>query len=141
MVQVDEAKQQGDPVASLIAKLKLENNHIVLRLEDIFAQDDEEEEEEVSDADEGAASGDSGGEDSGGGGSDMEEDSEGVPAQQRKARKPQYMLVEVDLELSAFANARKVRWPREGGLEERARDWKRGREKYTRDRKKGRARD
>lgn len=105
--QVDEAKQQGDPVACLIARLVLERNSIVLRLEDSFAEAEESEEDSADDEEAGSAA------EEDGSGSEAESDNddenqERANARRKKARKPQYLLVEVDLELSAFANARKV---------------------------------
>lgn len=119
---MEEAQQQGDPVAQIIAKLKLDSNRITLRLEDVFdeaEQEDEEENESPADAEDDGAGAVKGAESA----SDMEDsdderDAEARKTQQQqsgkragKPRKPaqkKYMLVDVDLEQTAFANARQV---------------------------------
>ncbi|XP_039446062.1 ribosome quality control complex subunit NEMF homolog [Culex pipiens pallens] len=74
---VKAAQANNDPIASCIRQLKLEINHISLLLKDPYAVLDEEEEEEED--------------------SDREDDEQ----------KLEPMVVDVDLALSAFANARK----------------------------------
>lgn len=137
--QVDEAKQQGDPVALAISRLKLENNTITLRLEDSLqgvsddedegsTDDDSEEEEEGQTSSAQPAPGEAdadvskGAESASDMGEDSDEEGSAAPPKAGKARKAtkakkqgqasaapsKHMLVDVDLALSAFANARQV---------------------------------
>uniref|UniRef100_A0A1B6FD40 NFACT RNA-binding domain-containing protein n=1 Tax=Cuerna arida TaxID=1464854 RepID=A0A1B6FD40_9HEMI len=52
---IEEAKTRGDPVATAIAQLKLETNHITLHLSDPFFSDDTSSREEDSDNEEGTS--------------------------------------------------------------------------------------
>lgn len=74
----------GNPIASLIAKLRLDKNRVVIRLPDILADSDSDSDED-SDSDDGDT------------------------AQQSSARKKRtYVDVDLDLGLTAYANASKL---------------------------------
>ncbi|XP_015281094.1 PREDICTED: nuclear export mediator factor NEMF [Gekko japonicus] len=93
---VKEAQAQGDPVASAIKELKLQTNHITMLLKNPYVLSDVEEEE----AEEAAT---------------KEEAAEKPKGKRRKNKakqptkplKDQPLLVDVDLSLSAYANAKK----------------------------------
>ncbi|XP_007427730.1 nuclear export mediator factor NEMF [Python bivittatus] len=93
-VIVKEAQAQGDPVASAIKELKLQTNHITMLLKNpyVISEEEEEEEEEKPKA-------------------EVAEESKGKKKkkikQLQKPLKNQPMLVDVDLSLSAYANAKK----------------------------------
>lgn len=74
----------GNPIASLIVKLKLEKNRLVIRLPDILADSD-------SDSDE-----------------DDDACSEGGKNQPNAKAKKAYVDVDLDLSMSAYANASKL---------------------------------
>ncbi|XP_060117382.1 ribosome quality control complex subunit NEMF [Heteronotia binoei] len=91
---VKEAQAQGDPVASSIKELKLQTNHITMLLKNPYVLSEEEEEEEVATKEEPA------------------EEPKGKKKKSRakqlkKPLKNQPSLVDVDLSLSAYANAKK----------------------------------
>nr|XP_056708215.1 ribosome quality control complex subunit NEMF [Euleptes europaea] len=91
---VKEAQAQGDPVASAIKELKLQTNHITMLLKNPYSLSDAEEEEEAA-AEEEAAEEPKG----------KKKKQKGKPL--RKPLKNQPLLVDVDLSLSAYANAKK----------------------------------
>ncbi|NXA14929.1 NEMF factor, partial [Sapayoa aenigma] len=93
---VKEAQAQGDPVATAIKELKLQTNHITMLLRNPYVLSEEEEEEEE--------------------GADVEKEETEEPQGKKKKnktkqlKKPQKnkpLLVDVDLSLSAYANAKK----------------------------------
>ncbi|XP_032044715.1 nuclear export mediator factor NEMF [Aythya fuligula] len=92
---VKEAQAQGDPVASAIKELKLQTNHITMLLRNPYVLSEEEEEEEEADL--------------------VKEETEEPKGKKKKnknkqLKKPQKnkpSLVDVDLSLSAYANAKK----------------------------------
>ncbi|XP_071482999.1 ribosome quality control complex subunit NEMF-like [Diadema antillarum] len=85
---IKEAQTQGDPVAMAIKGLKLDTNHFQMLLRDPYIDYDEDFSEE-SDSD-----------------SEMKD---AAPRQKSKPRgdRPQPMIVDIDLGLSAYANARR----------------------------------
>ncbi|NXG50508.1 NEMF factor, partial [Psilopogon haemacephalus] len=93
---VKEAQAQGDPVASAIKELKLQTNHITMLLRNPYVLSEEEEEEEEDATVE-------------------KEETEELKGKKKKnktkqLKKPQKnkpSLVDVDLSLSAYANAKK----------------------------------
>nr|XP_020667671.1 nuclear export mediator factor NEMF [Pogona vitticeps] len=94
---VKEAQAQGDPVASAIKELKLQTNHITMLLKNPYAFSDEDEGE---------------GEDEGEAEDKAEEELKGrkkkkkaKPLKKLQRNKP--LLVDVDLSLSAYANAKR----------------------------------
>ncbi|XP_058689452.1 ribosome quality control complex subunit NEMF [Poecile atricapillus] len=93
---VKEAQAQGDPVATAIKELKLQTNHITMLLRNPYVLSEEEEEEEDD--------------------ADVEKEETEEPKGKKKKnktkqlKKPQKnkpLLVDVDLNLSAYANAKK----------------------------------
>ncbi|XP_066486559.1 ribosome quality control complex subunit NEMF [Tiliqua scincoides] len=91
-VIVKEAQAQGDPVASAIKELKLQTNHITMLLKNPYVFSDEEEEE----AEEEEAA--------------VEPKGKKKKNKVKQLKKPQRnkpLLVDVDLSLSAYANAKK----------------------------------
>ncbi|KAI1237438.1 hypothetical protein IHE44_0013511 [Lamprotornis superbus] len=92
---VKEAQAQGDPVATAIKELKLHTNHITMLLRNPYVLSEEEEEEDDADAE--------------------KEETEELKGKKKKnktkqLKKPQKnkpSLVDVDLNLSAYANAKK----------------------------------
>ncbi|CAM5123748.1 unnamed protein product [Eretmochelys imbricata] len=94
---VKEAQAQGDPVASAIKELKLQTNHITMLLKNPYVLSEEEEEEEEDDE------------------ADHWKEVEEPKGKKKKhknkqLKKPQKnkpLLVDVDLSLSAYANAKK----------------------------------
>uniref|UniRef100_A0A8C6XES7 Ribosome quality control complex subunit NEMF n=1 Tax=Naja naja TaxID=35670 RepID=A0A8C6XES7_NAJNA len=96
-VIVKEAQAQGDPVASAIKELKLQTNHITMLLKNPYVISEEDEEEE-DDKEKPKA--------------ELIEESKGKKKKKKvkqlqKPLKNQPMLVDVDLSLSAYANAKK----------------------------------
>ncbi|NXF11731.1 NEMF factor, partial [Smithornis capensis] len=91
---VKEAQAQGDPVASAIKELKLHTNHITMLLRNPYVLSEEEEEEEDAVEKE-----------------DTEEPKgkkkKNKTKQLKKPQKNKPSLVDVDLSLSAYANAKK----------------------------------
>ncbi|XP_015206020.2 ribosome quality control complex subunit NEMF isoform X1 [Lepisosteus oculatus] len=93
---VKEAQAQGDPVAGAIKELKLQTNHITMLLRNPYTRSDEEEEEEEEEE-----------------GGDKSQAQKGKKnkgkhkAQKNKLQKNKPLLVDVDLSLSAYANAKK----------------------------------
>lgn len=91
-VIVKEAQAQGDPVALAIKELKLQTNHITMLLKNPYAlSEEEDEEEEKPEIDEPKG-----------------KKKKGKNKQQpKKVQKNKPTLVDVDLNLSAYANAKK----------------------------------
>ncbi|XP_073494661.1 ribosome quality control complex subunit NEMF [Phyllobates terribilis] len=92
-VIVKEAQAQGDPVALAIKELKLKTNHITMLLKNPFAlsEEEDEEEDEKQEIDEPKG-----------------KKKKGKNKQQpKKTQKNKPTLVDVDLSLSAYANAKK----------------------------------
>ncbi|XP_040267600.1 nuclear export mediator factor Nemf-like [Bufo bufo] len=91
-VIVKEAQAQGDPVALAIKELKLQTNHITMLLKNPYTlSEEEEEEEEKQETDEPKG-----------------KKKKGKNKQQlKKTQKNKPALVDVDLSLSAYANAKK----------------------------------
>ncbi|KAM3851382.1 ribosome quality control complex subunit NEMF [Vipera latastei] len=92
-VIVKEAQAQGDPVASAIKELKLHTNHITMLLKNPYVISEEEEDEEEEEK-------------------PKVEESKGKKKKKKgqqlqKPLKNHPMLVDVDLSLSAYANAKK----------------------------------
>ncbi|NXO63991.1 NEMF factor, partial [Phainopepla nitens] len=92
---VKEAQAQGDPVATAIKELKLQTNHITMLLRNPYVLSEEEEEEDDADVDK-----------------DKTEEPKGKKKknktkQLKKPQKNKPSLVDVDLNLSAYANAKK----------------------------------
>ncbi|KFO96625.1 Nuclear export mediator factor Nemf, partial [Calypte anna] len=93
---VKEAQAQGDPVASAIKELKLQTNHITMLLRNPYVLSEEEEEEEED--------------------AEVEKEETEEPKGKKKKNKTKQLkkpqknkpsLVDVDLSLSAYANAKK----------------------------------
>ncbi|KAJ8341664.1 hypothetical protein SKAU_G00339550 [Synaphobranchus kaupii] len=93
---VKEAQVAGDPVACAIKELKLQTNHITMLLRNPYIGSDEEGEEveEAEEPDESA-------------GQKGKKKKNKNKVQKTKALKNKPMLVDVDLSLSAYANAKK----------------------------------
>ncbi|XP_014065438.1 nuclear export mediator factor NEMF isoform X1 [Salmo salar] len=89
---VKEAQAAGDPVACAIKELKLQTNHITMLLKNPYIVPDEVEEEDVAEVAEEKKGKKNKNKDKG---------------QKGKPKKDQPMLVDVDLSLSAYANAKK----------------------------------
>ncbi|NXH20954.1 NEMF factor, partial [Bucco capensis] len=92
---VKEAQGQGDPVASAIKELKLQTNHITMLLSNPYVLSEEEEEEENAEGEK-----------------EEREEPKGKKKknktkQLKKPQKNKPSLVDVDLSLSAYANAKK----------------------------------
>lgn len=92
----------GNPIAALVHKLRLDRNHVVLRLKDPFAQDSDDDDDNDNDDDD----------------SDEETPSK-LSHQQSKLKRqenkkkpanaaPAFIEAEIDLALSAYANARNM---------------------------------
>ncbi|KAG7466460.1 hypothetical protein MATL_G00165000 [Megalops atlanticus] len=94
---VKEAQAAGDPVACAIKELKLQTNHITMLLRNPYIGSDEEGEGEEEEAEEAE-------ENEGQKGRKKKNKNKG---QKGKAQKNKPMLVDVDLSLSAYANAKK----------------------------------
>jgi predicted ribosome quality control (RQC) complex YloA/Tae2 family protein len=111
---VEDERGNGNPVAEIIHSLHLERNEITLMLEDAWGQDGEDE-DEVNDGDGGDGSDgddDEDDDDDGESGNESEEDDGEMRKSGRKQRiersaaTRKALLVDVDLSLSAHANAR-----------------------------------
>ncbi|XP_061468595.1 ribosome quality control complex subunit NEMF [Rhineura floridana] len=91
---VKEAQAQGDPVASAIKELKLQTNHITMLLKNpyLFSEEEEEEEEAEEEVTEEPKRG-------------RKKRNKAKPLQKPQKNKP--LLVDVDLSLSAYANAKR----------------------------------
>lgn len=88
-VIVKEAQAAGDPVACAIKELKLQTNHITMLLKNPYINEDDEEDAEENDV-------------------VQEKGKKGKnKAQNKKPQKNKPMLVDVDISLSAYANAKK----------------------------------
>ncbi|XP_062824787.1 ribosome quality control complex subunit NEMF [Anolis carolinensis] len=93
---VKEAQAQGDPLASAIKELKLQTNHITMLLKNPYVFSEEEEEEEDGEVEE-----------------EVGEETKGKRKKKNKAKQPKKpqknkpLLVDLDLSLSAYANAKK----------------------------------
>ncbi|KAM6075457.1 ribosome quality control complex subunit NEMF isoform 1-T1 [Chlamydotis macqueenii] len=92
---VKEAQVQGDPVASAIKELKLQTNHITMLLRNPYVLSEEEEEEEVADVEKEETEEPKG------------KKKKNKNKQLKKPQKNKPSLVDVDLSLSAYANAKK----------------------------------
>ncbi|NXU92812.1 NEMF factor, partial [Xiphorhynchus elegans] len=93
---VREAQAQGDPVASAIKELKLHTNHITMLLRNPYVlSEEEEEEEEDADVEKGGTEEPKG------------KKKKNKTKQLKKPQKNKPSLVDVDLSLSAYANAKK----------------------------------
>ncbi|XP_030069934.1 ribosome quality control complex subunit NEMF isoform X2 [Microcaecilia unicolor] len=94
---VKEAQVQGDPVANAVKELKLQENHITMLLKNPYVLSEEE-------ADEGEVNGEK---------EAVAEEPKGKKKklknrqQQKKPEKNQPLLIDIDLNLSAYANAKK----------------------------------
>ncbi|KAK7790282.1 hypothetical protein R5R35_003862 [Gryllus longicercus] len=78
---VKAAQAQGDPVACLIHELKLSVNHVALKLSDPYADTYEDD--------------------------DDDDDDDGEDKDNKKEDSAKSMIIDIDLDLTAFANARK----------------------------------
>ncbi|NXA75241.1 NEMF factor, partial [Thryothorus ludovicianus] len=92
---VKEAQAQGDPVATAIKELKLHTNHITMLLRNPYVLSEEEEEEEDADVEKEEAEEPKG------------KKKKNKTKQLKKPQKNKPSLVDVDLNLSAYANAKK----------------------------------
>ncbi|XP_059675361.1 ribosome quality control complex subunit NEMF isoform X1 [Gavia stellata] len=92
---VKEAQAQGDPVASAIKELKLQTNHITMLLRNPYVLSEEEEEEDAADLDKEETEEPKG------------KKKKNKTKQLKKPQKNKPSLVDVDLSLSAYANAKK----------------------------------
>ena len=93
---IKEEKKAGNPVAALIDSLQLEKNKITVLLRDPLEDDDDEDDEDDGDKEEDEVEG-------------GEEQAQGKKKKQNEKKKKGKLFVEkieVDLELSAYANAR-----------------------------------
>ncbi|XP_070834821.1 ribosome quality control complex subunit NEMF [Chaetodon trifascialis] len=88
---VKEAQAAGDPVACAIKELKLQTNHITMLLKNPYISEDDMEEEEKKDVVEEKG----------------KKNKNKDKGQTKKLQKNKPMLVDVDLGLSAYANAKK----------------------------------
>ncbi|NXN83467.1 NEMF factor, partial [Bombycilla garrulus] len=92
---VKEAQAHGDPVATAIKELKLQTNHITMLLRNPYVLSEEEEEEDDADADKEETEEPKG------------KKKKNKTKQLKKPQKNKPSLVDVDLNLSAYANAKK----------------------------------
>ncbi|NWV52359.1 NEMF factor, partial [Daphoenositta chrysoptera] len=92
---VKEAQAQGDPVAMAIKELKLQTNHITMLLRNPYVLSEEEEEEEDADVEKEETEEPKG------------KKKKNKTKQFKKPQKNKPSLVDVDLNLSAYANAKK----------------------------------
>ncbi|NXQ13901.1 NEMF factor, partial [Peucedramus taeniatus] len=92
---VKEAQAQGDPVAMAIKELKLQTNHITMLLRNPYVLSEEEEEEDDADVEKEEAEEPKG------------KKKKNKTKQLKKPQKNKPSLVDVDLNLSAYANAKK----------------------------------
>uniref|UniRef100_A0A4W6ENY6 Ribosome quality control complex subunit NEMF n=1 Tax=Lates calcarifer TaxID=8187 RepID=A0A4W6ENY6_LATCA len=88
---VKEAQAAGDPVACAIKELKLQTNHITMLLKNPYISEEDQEEEENKDVVEEKG----------------KKNKNKDKGQNKKLQKNKPMLVDVDLGLSAYANAKK----------------------------------
>uniref|UniRef100_A0A665WBF0 Ribosome quality control complex subunit NEMF n=1 Tax=Echeneis naucrates TaxID=173247 RepID=A0A665WBF0_ECHNA len=88
---VKEAQAAGDPVACAIKELKLQTNHITMLLKNLYINEEDEEEEQKEDVAEEK-------------GKKTKNKDKG---HNKKSQRNKPMLVDVDLGLSAYANAKK----------------------------------
>uniref|UniRef100_A0AAQ5XNA3 Ribosome quality control complex subunit NEMF n=1 Tax=Amphiprion ocellaris TaxID=80972 RepID=A0AAQ5XNA3_AMPOC len=88
---VKEAQAAGDPVACAIKELKLQTNHITMLLKNPYISEEDQEEEENKDTVEEKG----------------KKNKNKDKGQNKKLQKNKPMLVDVDLGLSAYANAKK----------------------------------
>uniref|UniRef100_A0A3P9I5L2 Ribosome quality control complex subunit NEMF n=1 Tax=Oryzias latipes TaxID=8090 RepID=A0A3P9I5L2_ORYLA len=88
---VKEAQAAGDPVACAIKELKLHSNHITMLLKNPYISEEEQEDEEMKDAVEEKG----------------KKNKNRDKGQKKKLQRNKPMLVDVDLGLSAYANAKK----------------------------------
>ncbi|NXH47246.1 NEMF factor, partial [Dicaeum eximium] len=92
---VKEAQAQGDPVAMAIKELKLQTNHITMLLRNPYVLSEEEEEEDSADVEKEETEEPKG------------KKKKNKTKQLKKPQKNKPSLVDVDLNLSAYANAKK----------------------------------
>uniref|UniRef100_A0A8C5J4D7 Nuclear export mediator factor n=1 Tax=Junco hyemalis TaxID=40217 RepID=A0A8C5J4D7_JUNHY len=92
---VKEAQAQGDPVASAIKELKLQTNHITMLLRNPYVLSEEEEEEDDADIEKEETEEPKG------------KKKKNKTKQLKKPQKNKPLLIDVDLNLSAYANAKK----------------------------------
>ncbi|XP_042655226.1 nuclear export mediator factor NEMF isoform X3 [Tyto alba] len=92
---VKEAQAQGDPVASAIKELKLQTNHITMLLMNPYVLSEEEDEEDAADLEKEETEEPKG------------KKKKNKNKQLKKPQKNKPSLVDVDLSLSAYANAKK----------------------------------
>ncbi|NXK65544.1 NEMF factor, partial [Sylvietta virens] len=92
---VKEAQAQGDPVALAIKELKLQTNHITMLLRNPYVLSEEEEEEDDADVEKEETEEPKG------------KKKKNKTKQLKKPQKNKPSLVDVDLNLSAYANAKK----------------------------------
>ncbi|NXO41233.1 NEMF factor, partial [Locustella ochotensis] len=92
---VKEAQAQGDPVATAIKELKLQTNHITMLLRNPYVFSEEEEEEDDADVEKEETEEPKG------------KKKKNKAKQLKKPQKNKPSLVDVDLNLSAYANAKK----------------------------------
>ncbi|XP_041903246.1 nuclear export mediator factor NEMF isoform X3 [Corvus kubaryi] len=92
---VKEAQAQGDPVATAIKELKLQTNHITMLLRNPYVLSEEEEEEDDADVEKEETEEPKG------------KKKKNKTKQLKKPQKNKPSLVDVDLNLSAYANAKK----------------------------------
>uniref|UniRef100_A0A8B9M4W5 Ribosome quality control complex subunit NEMF n=1 Tax=Accipiter nisus TaxID=211598 RepID=A0A8B9M4W5_9AVES len=92
---VKEAQAQGDPVASAIKELKLQTNHITMLLRNPYVLSEEEEEEDAANLEKEETEEPKG------------KKKKNKNKQLKKPQKNKPSLVDVDLSLSAYANAKK----------------------------------
>ncbi|XP_029454231.1 nuclear export mediator factor NEMF isoform X2 [Rhinatrema bivittatum] len=95
---VKEAQAQGDPVANAVKELKLHTNHITMLLKNPYVISEEEVDEgEVNVENEAAALEEPKG----------KKKKHKIKQQQKKPEKNQPLLIDIDLSMSAYANAKK----------------------------------
>ncbi|NXF23355.1 NEMF factor, partial [Rhodinocichla rosea] len=92
---VKEAQAQGDPVATAIKELKLQTNHITMLLRNPYVLSEEEEEEDDADVEKEETEEPKG------------KKKKNKTKQLKKPQKNKPLLIDVDLNLSAYANAKK----------------------------------
>ncbi|XP_074547679.1 ribosome quality control complex subunit NEMF isoform X1 [Halichoeres trimaculatus] len=90
-ILVKEAQAAGDPVACAIKELKLQTNHITMLLKNPYISEEDQEEEEKTDVVEEKG----------------KKNKNKDKGQSKKLQKNKPLLVDVDLGLSAYANAKK----------------------------------
>ena len=99
----------GNPIAGLVHKLRLDRNHVVLRLKDLFADQDDDsevEQEKYSDNDSDNSDDDDGDESPR---HQMKSKSKAKAVKKEQVTKlPAFIEAEIDLSLSAYANARNM---------------------------------